>query len=446
MIIGSINRLNDAIKRKGLTTVIIRSIQCLLALPISIIIILISPLIKIRLISLYTSRIGEYALNNYFMMCALECDDYPQERNCIHFFYVYSDTPICNIFFHKMWSRVILVLPFGVLWSFVDRIIIRVLGEKYNTPFKKIYQGSGGDSNRWNYFSKKRQFLSFTEKEKLKGEALKRQLGIPADKPFVCLLVRDSRYLQIHMPQSEDWKYHEYRNANIENYFPAIEFLTKNGFYVVRMGKHVDCQLSFDNKKCIDYASNTLRSDFMDVYLSATCAFFFSSNCGIDAIAQIFDRPILTTNSILFDMDSYLNWTLTTPKNIFCKKTNSIVEYRKIYQEYKNFFLSGKYLPPQDPRSLMFIEWGKKGWVLAENTPDEILLVVKEMIDFLSNCYLKTEEIKKMQHLFWENFPLQFSLKKVVTDNVNMFISPYFIEKHKKLLMKSPMIEICEVN
>lgn len=437
MIIQFLNRFRNAIKRKGIAVVIVQSSQFIFAIPIALVLILISPLVKIRFISLYASRIGEYAVNNYLMLCALESNDYPEEKNCKHFFYSYSDTPVCNQFFHKMWSRAIPILPCGALWSFVDRILIATLGEKYNTRFKDQYQRSGGGPDRQRYlFKDKKQFIWFTEKEKIMGETVKHQLGIPADKPFVCLLVRDSKYLQVHMSQTEDWKYHEYRDANIENYIPAIEFLIKKGFYVVRMGKHVDRALDINNPNCIDYANHSLRSDFMDVYLSAHCSFFISTNCGIDGVAQIFNRPLLTTNTALCDIQSFMHWILTIPRNVMCSKTDSLIPYNEIYRDYERFFLSGMYRPPQDPRRLMFAEWKNKGWTFVENTPDEILFVVKEMVDLLSQRYEEIEKSKAIQTLFWENFPPPFSFETVLNKNLGMYISPFFLKKYNDLLIK----------
>lgn len=431
------NRFIKAINDRGFIFFIAAVMQRIVAIPIAFTIILISPFVKIRLITLYTSRIGEFMVNTYLMLCALESNDFPEEKGCKHFYFAQINAPICNQFLYKMWSRTISILYYPELWSFVDRILIFLLKEKYNTPFKVTFQRSGnGNYNRWDHLLRpKKQFISFTEDEKRKGADELMHLGVPSGKPFICLLVRDSKYLQVQLPNTEDWKYHAYRNANIKNYIPAIEFLTKNGFYVIRMGKHVESSLSLDNPRFIDYANHPCRSDFSDVYLSAHCLFFITTNSGIDAIAQMFNVPTLATNNILSDIRGNLSWIFMISKNVMCTETQSLIPYKALYQDYIHFYLSGQH-DGKDPRLLMFAEWKKKKWTLIENTPDEILCAVKEMVDFLFDRYIETAEMKQIQELFWECFPRPIALEqsKSLIKNILMRISPSFLNKHMNLM------------
>ncbi|MDP1574227.1 MAG: TIGR04372 family glycosyltransferase [Coxiellaceae bacterium] len=438
-----LNRLLYAIKRKGFFIFLAQLAQFFLAVPTSMMIILIYPFFKIRLIKLYTSRIGQYGSNTHLMLCALISNDFPEEKKCLHLYYSYDDVPISNVFFHKMWKRAIPIVPFGALSSCVDRILILVFKKKYKTPFKSMFESSLGGHDHWDYFLKydKKQFINFSKKEKNKGEELLNKIGIPSGMPFVCLLVRDEKYLKTRMPNSDDWQYNRYRDASIENYIPAIEFLTRSGFYVVRMGKEVGSALNLNNTKFIDYANHNLRSDFMDVFLSANCYFFVSTSCGIDCIPQIFYRPLITTNSIICDTRSYENWFFTIPKNVICKKTNKLVSYKEIYCDYQHFFLSGKYAG-QDSRRIMFSEWKKKGFEFIENTPDEILGVVKEMVAFMNNSFVQTLEMKEKQRLFWRNFPAPLALNKSSYENIKMKISPSFLKKHANLMTEKSTCEI----
>jgi len=443
-LIAIYKNFRGALKRKGLLVFGIRFFQCILAVPIALIILLISPIYKIRFIKLYSSRIGQYGSNTHLLLCALESNDYPDERNCKHFYYSYDEVPICNKFFHKMWSRTIPILPCGALCSFVDRTLIAVLKDRYLTPFKIMFEGSPGGYDQWGYLSKyKKQFISFTQKEELTGSELINQLGIPIDKPFVCLLVRDSKYLQARMPDTDDWRYHKYRDVTVENYISTIEFLTQNGFYVVRMGKEVNSALNFHDSKFIDYANHSLRSDFLDIYLSANCYFFISTATGIDCIASIFHRPLLMTNAILCDIYCDRDWLLTISKNVLCVKTNSLVPYEDIYRDYTHFYLSNKYIG-QDPRLLMFLAWEKKGWRLIENTSDEILSAVKETVDTLANHFVETDEMKNQQELFWKCFPAPATTRNKTYKDIKMRISPSFLKKHINLLTSEPVCEIIQ--
>ena len=62
------------------------------------------------------------------------------------------------------------------------------------------------------------------------------------------------------------------------------------------MGAIVKKPFNTQNKKIIDYSSNGMRSDFLDIYLGAKCEFCISSSLGWDAIPEIFNKPIVYTN------------------------------------------------------------------------------------------------------------------------------------------------------
>src|SRR3990167_2507132 len=191
------NRIHNSYKRKGFLEffklLFMRCLIYLLAFPMALILILISPIVRIRLIKLYSHRIGQYGGNTHLMLCALDSKDFAdQYRNL---FYATPSQPICNQHFHQMWKRVIPILPWGEFWFFVDKLLIMFGGEKYNSLFKKHFEGSEGDYDKWRYFQRTNKcYLSFLEEEKKQGQALTRQLGIPEGANFVCLLVRDPAY------------------------------------------------------------------------------------------------------------------------------------------------------------------------------------------------------------------------------------------------------------
>ena len=105
-------------------------------------------------------------------------------------------------------------------------------------------------------------------------------------------------------PRYRDWSYHEYRNFNIDNFILAAEELTKRGYYVFRMGKHVKKPLVIKNKKIIDYAMSNNRSDFLDIYLASQCDFLLCSSTGIQNITEIFRKPFATLMIPLGEIDT----------------------------------------------------------------------------------------------------------------------------------------------
>ncbi len=435
-------RFVNVIKTKGIIEALTRVIRRVAAVLLALIIILIWPFKKIRLIRLISSRIGHYAQNTHMLLCALKYNTFPEEKNCVHFYYIQTHVPVCNVFLHKMWSRVIRILPsWGAFWGHVDYLLRITLRKRYQTPFKKRFEDFVGALDMFGYCRKDRnQFLSFSKEEETMGEELKIKLGIPADKLFVCLLVRDTAYTKTIFPDSV-WDNENFRHADIKSYIPAIEFLIQNGFYVVRMGKLVENALDIGDARLIDYANHPVKSDFMDIYLSAHCFFFISTPCGLDDVPRIFNRPTVATNAILFQEKCYTPWTFLIPKNIMSMKTQVLVSYQEQYQDYKHFILSGKYTNLRDP---IMEAWKRKGWFFIDNTPDELLAVVKEALDYMTHSVTETFEIKDLQLQFWKSYPTELPSAEASYENVIMRISPYFLKKHYNLLNQSMDEIYCE--
>ena len=94
------------------------------------------------------------------------------------------------------------------------------------------------------------------------------ELGIPYDKWFVCLHIREGGFL----PNNEHIQSH--RNASISNTFLAIEEIVKRGGWVIRMGDSSMLPLPA-LEGVIDYAHHPFKSDRMDVVLCAKAKFFW---------------------------------------------------------------------------------------------------------------------------------------------------------------------------
>src|SRR5579864_1072460 len=119
-----IKKLYAAYKRAGLLGFLYlfttRITLNLLAFPIASIIIIVFPIIKIRLIRLFSYRVGHYALNTELLLCAKDSNLFNEKKRSFFWFYTPPNEPICNEQLHKMWKRKIFILPFSSLWRQVD--------------------------------------------------------------------------------------------------------------------------------------------------------------------------------------------------------------------------------------------------------------------------------------------------------------------------------------
>jgi putative glycosyltransferase (TIGR04372 family) len=385
----------------------------LLALPITLGILAISPWVKIRLVRLISQRIGHYALNTELLLCALDTHLYGG-AGYKTFFYTAPNEPICNLQLQRMWRRVITILPWAPLWSQVDKFLLRLDKKRYRSdPYKKLFEQAEGAQDKWKFLEKCKPHLAFTTDEIKQGKELLIKLGIPSDAPFICLLARDSLYLRGQL-KGIDWSYHDYRNVDINQYRLAAEFLAEQGYYVIRMGRNVADAFIVKNPRVIDYANHAVCSDFMDIYLSAHCFFFISPRSGIDAVAQIFRRPLLLTDFPLCDYQAlyYLNIFIT----------------KKVFDEVNKRFLTFKEMCWTMDRLQMMRILRENKWRFVDNTPEEILAVVKEMLSRLTQTWPESSESAALQMKFWQTHPL--SQQK----DAKMRIGESFVKSHPELL------------
>ena len=337
----------------------------ILSLPITFVLILIFPFYKIRLVGLFSDRIGHYAMNTELLLCYLD-KIRSTERRVKYLFYT-RDAPICNEQLHKMWKRTICILPMTKLAGFVDRSMFAILKSRYKNRELKRFETPNGYQDLNGRLRNHVSHLQFHSEEEKCGKMLLSELGIPVNARFICILARDAAYLKKHFPNN-DWSYHSYRDCDIENFKKAATYLANKGYYVLRMGKNVIKSFAINHPNIIDYANHSLRSDFLDIYLSAHCTFFISTATGLDAVPQIFKRPVLLTNIAPFNQQLQY-WY---PCEFFVTK--------KIFDYKKNKFLSLKEIENVVAQTQNFQNKFKElNWYITENSDEEILDAVKEM-------------------------------------------------------------------
>jgi len=189
-------------------------------------------------------------------------------------------------------------------------------------------------------------------------------LGLPKDAWYVTLHVREPGYRgETRENTTENW-----RNANPLDYLKACEVVTRAGGWVFRMGDPSMTPLP-PMAQVIDYALHEIRSDWMDVFLGATCRFFIATSSGPIIIPMIFGKPVLFTNSNGFvEYYGLRRHHLYLPRWVKKTKSGSLLTF----QEYM--------LPPTSTLCSMkgFRDAGL-GWV--ENTPEELEAATMEMLE-----------------------------------------------------------------
>lgn len=388
--------------------VIKKNLTMLAGFFIALLIVFIRPLIKIYFIRLNSSRMGHFAFGTELMLSHFEMNPEKKRRKILLFYLRLSAS---NKQLLKMCKRTFTILPFPRLCSNIDLWLRRILGKKYENDFVKSFEPNSALVDDHGLLKRTKPHLPFTQDELEYGKYLIAKLGIHPSAKFICLLVRDHGYMNKEFP-GIDHSHHWSRNCNIQTYKKAALFLAEKGYYVLRMGKHVEQIFGASHPNIIDYANHPLRSDFMDIYISAHCYFFITTGSGLDCIAYMFRRPKLITNIIF-------------PENLAVWYPGVFFIYKKLLDKSKNRYLSLKeiidtvMIEPQLGVSREILK--RNNLELIDNTEDEILNSVRDMEAYLNG----TLTLSKEDQLIHQKFSNIFSSFR---KNQNIFIrlSPSF--------------------
>lgn len=215
--------------------------------------------------------------------------------------------------------------------------------------------------------------VKFNNEELEKGNKFFNKIGIKKNDKFVCLLLRDSKYLKEKYPE-RDYSYHDYRNVSLNSYVKTCKYLSSKNIKVVRMGKNVSEKLIIEDKNVIDYASSEYRNDFLDIFISAHCYFWISSGSGLDSLNYLFKKPILYTNRapIGYIMSNKYSFSIT--KHYYDLNDKKRLSLNEIYQKSLHLNINSDILK-------------NKGVELIDNTSEEILEATKEFYNYVEGKF-----------------------------------------------------------
>lgn len=361
-------------------------------------IILIKPLKKIYIAPIQTSRIGHFVLDTEIMLARIHADEIDAKK----FFLVIwvPDPTISNQYVYNIWKQIINIVPYNV---FSSAILVTAIYLEKLTKIKLTYRFVGWDGYLpYEHLLLDKQTTFYIpktdEQECIKTLQLN---GIDVNKKWVCILARDSEYLNRVMPDLK-WDFNSYRNSNINTYKEAAEYLSSKNILVFRMGTHVSQPfVSSKSELLIDYANSEWRSEKLDVFLAAKCLFFISSSTGLDSIAFATRKPVLTVN-------------YAQPLTILRYQKDHIFIFKKFFSRKENKFLSlneffelgvADGFTIDNPKHLRTQDFERLGIDVIDNSATEIKDATAEMYAFLSDKNDDAKELSAAQQLFWEKYP-----------------------------------------
>jgi putative glycosyltransferase (TIGR04372 family) len=230
--------------------------------------------------------------------------------------------------------------------------------------------------------------LDFLEEENVSAIKWLTTKGWRAGEPIVCLLVRDSKFLEEHWGDLETGAYHDYRNSDVTTYMKACEWLASQGVWVLRMGSLMATRLEFTGPRIIDYAFEPEKSDLLDIWLFANCSGIISTATGLDQLGMIYKVPQLYLNAM--PLGGAHTWTnmIWVPKNLRWHKSRKPLTLGE--------YLENSYLDTK--------EYLDAGIDVIDLTPDEILKATQEFLGKLTGGWVSTRKGIEIQDKFWRIF------------------------------------------
>jgi putative glycosyltransferase (TIGR04372 family) len=378
---------------------------------------MLKPMVLIRIGIIAADRLGHFAGNMEIYLCEQENKINCPAKNYIDLFTLHK--PISNLQFDSMLRRKVLICP-GFILNPVFRLNSIVPGGKVHEILSIGYQH---ERDIYNLLDKSRQHFYFSESELKFGAAELSKMGISKNEKIVCLMVRDNAYLKSHIPG--DWTVHDYRDSNIDSYEMAVLQLIARGYCVIRMGAKVGAPVKLAHPMYIDYATNGMRSDFMDIFLAHKCQFAISTGNGWDAVpGWIFRKPVVFVNDhVMGFISSYTRRFLVIPKKFYYIKNGKLLSLKEIFSTGIGVCMNS-------------YELESFGVKLIDNSPDEIRDVVIQMVEQLENPHKTDHGYDYLMGKFIKNYPLDIVHpinKKILHGEFRAKIGKSFLEKNQHL-------------
>jgi len=193
------------------------------------------------------------------------------------------------------------------------------------------------------------------------------------------------------------------------------------------MGQVVEKKLNTSNPKIFDYSNNGMRTDFLDIFLSANCTFAISTSTGLDYVPTIFRKPVLciSMSPIGFANLSLNNWLISF-KDVYSKELERNLTLEEIFSKKLAYTYNNK----------DFID---NQIILNECSPEENKDIFLEMHKIISNNIIPKKNLM-MDEIFKKKFIL-FN-KKYYPEEFNKFhgdfnarISNVYLTKRKNFLI-----------
>ena len=243
------------------------------------------PFFRVHLCIVGFHRYGHLALEPEIFLAEQELDSLEDgsSKRLVSIWSLGPKSKQANAFLASKWKQRLTVIP-----SWIADLLHRA-GAIF--PAIKLIEPQLSVTGWRNGLDKSPPHLSFSDQEVELGKIGLLRMGVDPTQPYVCLIVRDGGHYKSN-GDNESAGYDLF-NFDINSFAGVADVLIENGFQVIRMGSGSEQPFTNAPAGVFDYALSNHRSEFLDVYLAATCVFAISTQTGPDAVCMLFRRPVL---------------------------------------------------------------------------------------------------------------------------------------------------------
>ena len=334
--------------------------------------------LEVRIHTVKNHRLGHFATNTELSRLNSEKKRRASQRKQINVYCCQTEEH-CNFFLGKMWKRELFLIP-APLGQLVYDI------SKRAAP-RSVLKSTAVDTSGLLIDSS--SSLTFLDSEVQEGIEFLNNLEQTTGKGHVCLNVRDSAFLSQTKPigwkKTRDWSYQDYRDSDIKTYVAAAETLAEKGYTVFRMGAMVNEPLVSKHSCVVDYATNGMRTEFLDVFLGAHCSFCISTGSGWDSIPIIFRQPTLLVNHLpIFGLSVLTLPFVIHPKILLDEKFGEVLSLNDLLR--RNVL-----------NCLNTSGYADAGVEIRDLSSEELVEAVTEMAQRVEGTFVETPEQREMQ-------------------------------------------------
>lgn len=229
-------------------------------------------------------------------------------------------------------------------------------------------------------FSNLKKIDWLEDNQDLFEEEIKKKLGMKKNDWFVCFFSRDDSYDKINRPKMTTS--FQIRNTDIKTFLPAMDYITSEGGYAIRIGSTASEKLINSNKKIIDYSFSTYQNQMNDFLLLYFCNYCVGTPSGILDLATLNDKPLVLVNNYEYMYMQNFNKGLFIPK-LLLKKDGEFLTLKDYMKKIGKTYSIDKLNNLINKYNLTYID----------NSSDDILQITQEMFKILKDFNFQNKNL-----------------------------------------------------